>query len=93
MKAQIIKLFITRNGFFNRKELFTLSEMSYRKLIAKIYRKFLKSFRQKKVVLRPEINVLERISSCFEPINLKSRIKAAFVHRRDFKPITTIVIL
>lgn len=93
MKAQIIKLFITRDGFFNRKELVVLNKMSYRKLIAKIYRKFLKLFRPKKVVLRPEINVLERISSCFEPINLKSRIKAAFVHRRDFKPITTIVIL
>ena len=94
MKTKIIKKMITKDNFFDRERLISLSEKSlYSLFICWLYRKWLKALKQKKVKIKPQINALERISNCYSRIGYKTRLIAFFKPKKQFKLVKTITIL
>ena len=81
---------ITKNNFFDRERLISLTERSlYSLFVGWLYKKWL----QKKVKIKPKINALERISNCYSVIGYKTRLMAFFRAKRQFRTVKTIVIL
>lgn len=87
---------ITKDNFFDRERLISLSEKSlYSLFVVLLYRKWLKFFTKKKVKvkIKPQINALERISNCYSRIGYKTRLIAFFKPKKQFKLVKTITIL
>lgn len=87
---------ITKDNFFDRERLVSLSEKSlYSLFVVWLYRKWLKFFTKKKlkVKIKTEINALERISSCYSKIGFKTRFLAFIKPKKGFKTIKIIEII
>lgn len=82
---KILKFLIKKNGFYDRENLVSLSEKTFRSIfICKLYRAYLKTFyrrKKEKIILRKEIHPMERISEHLGHINFFSRIKFKFIKK------------
>jgi len=86
MKITILKFLISKNGFFDREKLVSLSEQPFLKIcknyynskVCKIYRKFLRIGKpkiQKIVLTSPEIIYQRAINKLYGEINFFHKVK------------------
>jgi hypothetical protein len=85
MKTLILKILITKKGFFDREKLVNLSEQSvfkisknyYKFKVCKLYKKFIKSkrIRSKIIFTNPQMIYQNAVNKTYGEINFFSKIK------------------